>query len=678
MNYLDTIQKFISGSDYAGDTIQTSDGRLAYVTKTGVAKQYTSMNVYNATANKHGCTSTPVQLEPKWSDLGFPIGSIMKTGQSCGNEGKYVQSAPPTNDFDASFYIQNNADLKDFSPQQAANHWNTYGVKEGRLPNNDILTSMSNLGKVGYVDLNTNLHSVPVSYTGKYTSYSAPANVTGANMEDCTPEVKYGEQVFMLSNKRFGRMNNASMLEFGSSKTTLYLRPSIGRWMPGYPVKYGDKVSITSTSDNWFTQCGWWGCKVGRVNPQTLLFEFGPGGNLGGTTFVVTPPPGSAYQEGSILKYGFPFTLVASIVLAGDTLRQDQSLYPGQSLMSSNGEYRLTYQTDGNVCIYRIDGSSVWCSRKTHNPGRLTMQSDGNLVAYNKRGIPKFAINSGGGRNRPYRFTIQTNGEAVVYDNKRAIWGTGNARASSVETIPLSKIGYVRNNLLAFGSVNQSQNSSIFTFSPTDLKIQCKLNELQMKCNQRDCSGFIHSPNDNTWQPISSSSSPDDFKISAVRPNVYVKDAKVNMRDASCTQDKTYLIDPDQFQHYIRGNNFTVNGKNQCQAMDMKPIRQGQVKYDKENQKMMNRGNYIANQYRKNNAQVWRRKNNNVELNLDDKTDEYEKTESEIKTLINNNTGTYQQQKEDIEILNTQNRMHAIAWSLLAIITVSVVISRSK
>jgi hypothetical protein len=328
MNYLDTIKKYGDGRKYAGDTIQTSDGVLAYMTSTGVAKPYSSMDVYNINANKNGCKSTPVLIEPKWSDLGFPVGSQMAPTQSCGNETSYVQSGFPSNDFDAAYYININPDLQGLTEEQALAHWNTYGKKEGRRPNHTIFSSMTTLGKVGYVDVNSQLHSVPSLPTGKYSSSKATSNVIGKKMMDCTPIVRYGENLIILRNKDKGVINSLSKLQFGPSfwPTTLIIRPKVSLANSGSitdPVHYGDEVSITASSDNSNTSsCGWWGCKVATVNSETLSLQFGPGGESGGSTFFISPPRGSVYQVGQILKYGNPFSLIAAVIKPNNILYQ--------------------------------------------------------------------------------------------------------------------------------------------------------------------------------------------------------------------------------------------------------------------------------------------------------------------------------------------------------------------
>jgi len=66
-----------------------------------------------------------------------------------------------------------------------------------------------------------------------------------------------------------------------------------------------------------------------------------------------------------------------SQVVGGSSLRE------GESITSPNGQYRLVMQTDGNLVLYRQDGTAIWSSRTYGiDHVRLQMQSDGNLVLY--------------------------------------------------------------------------------------------------------------------------------------------------------------------------------------------------------------------------------------------------------------------------------------------------------
>lgn len=70
------------------------------------------------------------------------------------------------------------------------------------------------------------------------------------------------------------------------------------------------------------------------------------------------------------------------------TLAPGESLRPGQQLFSPDGRYRLIYQTDGNLVLYREEyGSAAWSSETWNTvPGIVTMQPDGNFVMYDPAG----------------------------------------------------------------------------------------------------------------------------------------------------------------------------------------------------------------------------------------------------------------------------------------------------
>jgi hypothetical protein len=311
ISYTDQIKKFISGKEYAGKNIQTSDGVKSYITKTGIAKPYN-----HKLSDTNGCTTAIEQIDSTLKDLGIPIGSFMAKGQSCGNETTYVQSLPPKTTFDWKFYIESNPDLNLTTEQQAYDHWKSKGIHEGLLPNETILSSMANVGKIGYVDINTTLHYVPNEShenTGNYNVVNIK-NVTGSDMKDCTvppPSIRYGDQVFIKYGNLFVSMNEQSYSLIGNNKTKFFLRPKfVGE--NGTPIKYGDVVSLAvSSSNGWTSDCGWWGCKVGYINDQTKVLSFGPPGFQLPKLFMLIPPPGTNYQTGSEIKYGNPFTLIS-------------------------------------------------------------------------------------------------------------------------------------------------------------------------------------------------------------------------------------------------------------------------------------------------------------------------------------------------------------------------------
>ena len=102
-----------------------------------------------------------------------------------------------------------------------------------------------------------------------------------------------------------------------------------------------------------------------------------------------------------------------------------QFLSPGQSLYSTNGQVRLSYQADGNLVIYKSDGGVLW-SPNCYGSGasRAVLQNDGNFVVYAPRGA-KWAS----GTSQQGVLIMQNDGNLVLYGPRgNAIWASGSHR----------------------------------------------------------------------------------------------------------------------------------------------------------------------------------------------------------------------------------------------------------
>lgn len=76
---------------------------------------------------------------------------------------------------------------------------------------------------------------------------------------------------------------------------------------------------------------------------------------------------------------------VTLLLPAGDRLDGDRSV------QSTDGQYRLLYQLDGNLVLYRNGGGALWASNTPGTTvGRAIMQTDGNLVVYDRDDVPRF------------------------------------------------------------------------------------------------------------------------------------------------------------------------------------------------------------------------------------------------------------------------------------------------
>lgn len=111
----------------------------------------------------------------------------------------------------------------------------------------------------------------------------------------------------------------------------------------------------------------------------------------------------------------------------GFTLRPGQSLMRGESLLSNNGWYRLTFQEDGNVVLTRVrDNRPLWATGTNGRPAfRFTMQDDGNAVLYTRDNRPLWSSGVTGPQMRHGQVLIlQDDGNLVVYSRGRVYWAS--------------------------------------------------------------------------------------------------------------------------------------------------------------------------------------------------------------------------------------------------------------
>jgi hypothetical protein len=99
-------------NQYLNKNVGFSDGSIAYVNNQGIAKPFTSQEIYNNTKGKNGCPSELVSLNMPWSFVegdviptnpNLIVGSAMVSGQSCGNEGLNVIANKLTNSISSSY-----------------------------------------------------------------------------------------------------------------------------------------------------------------------------------------------------------------------------------------------------------------------------------------------------------------------------------------------------------------------------------------------------------------------------------------------------------------------------------------------------------------------------------------------------------------------------------------------
>ena len=125
-----------------------------YVTNAGIMKLFVDRQAFEDTRGKNNCPSDVDKLDAQGSSADgyglFPVGSAMVTGQSCGNEGDFVQ-------------------VTSFDDQQSSP--------------DDIADS---LGKLGYIDADATMHPInrdDYKMSDKFTTTSS--SIQGSKMMPC-------------------------------------------------------------------------------------------------------------------------------------------------------------------------------------------------------------------------------------------------------------------------------------------------------------------------------------------------------------------------------------------------------------------------------------------------------------------------------------------------------------
>ena len=108
-----------------------------------------------------------------------------------------------------------------------------------------------------------------------------------------------------------------------------------------------------------------------------------------------------------------------------DVLAPYEALYSDNWRVSSNGRFKLYYQSDGNLVALRDERWAFWATNSSgRSPGTVTMQGDGNLVVLDADGNYVWSSNTWG-HDGAY-LVVQNDGNLVIYTvDGYPIWATG-------------------------------------------------------------------------------------------------------------------------------------------------------------------------------------------------------------------------------------------------------------
>lgn len=168
----------------------------------------------------------------------------------------------------------------------------------------------------------------------------------------------------------------------------------------------------------WQSNVGSYNVNAGKrlvLQPDGNLVIYGVGG---ATSIVAKPAPNFPVGSGQIYTG------------TGNSSR----LYKGQSLYSTNGWYRLSMQTDGNLVITDKANTVTWNSGTYGTAAHFALfQPDGNLVLYEADGVtPVWWTNKGQyPQNIGYVWRLDASGEFALFDiNNTPIWRSWTGRQS--------------------------------------------------------------------------------------------------------------------------------------------------------------------------------------------------------------------------------------------------------
>ena len=98
-------------------------------------------------------------------------------------------------------------------------------------------------------------------------------------------------------------------------------------------------------------------------------------------------------------------------------------LLPGDSFRSSSGQFRLTYQPDGDLAFYDDQTRARLWSTDTAGttPGQALLQTDGNFVVVDDTGVVRWSSGTPGNLNA--YLAVQDDGNVVIYGSEgQPVW----------------------------------------------------------------------------------------------------------------------------------------------------------------------------------------------------------------------------------------------------------------
>jgi hypothetical protein len=143
------------------------------------------------------------------------------------------------------------------------------------------------------------------------------------------------------------------------------------------------------------------------------------------TAALATPPsPEKRQAQADTPSKPKPFIALNK----GNSLAQNESLSIYEMMLSANGEYKLAFRDNGNLCLYKHDTVLVWCTQTSNKMAqRLVLEADGNLLLYDDRYQTIWETNTKGRPKKAgYKLALEDNGELILYNvHGQPVWKNG-------------------------------------------------------------------------------------------------------------------------------------------------------------------------------------------------------------------------------------------------------------
>lgn len=697
---LDSISKSLnanadrtsSTNTYLNKLIRFTDsGAVYYVTNKGIAKYIPSPTILNSIAGKNGCpVLTYVNVTIPWShNYNIPgqliptnppliVGTPMQAGASCGNEGSnvYVSNMIPNQN------VQNQTYKGCFQDNTTSPSMTFIGDTP----------STSTAGKYGFDQCK--MAAIDKGY--QYFALQQANETTGLGYctvsNDLTASSKYGtafKNIVLWSSNTFGKPVSYAILK---KDGTLNVCDSNGKpfWTSPNGKNCEQVYSTTWNQDAPGNDISY----LLRTTEANCINVCNNNPNCGGFAWNRSNNNSCWIKSGKL----------------SNLRHNNQRILKKKTVDTSQCNYFLILQNDGNMCIYRGDPNknlgAIWC---TMTNGKQQLANTNYSVSKSKYGMTFIkndqVLNKGDwilSADGRLLLIMQTDGNLVLYTfQNNCIQGknTGNKFVGGVSANPIYDIGLkgILSDMGSIGFIDPNNELQIYPNSNTkytdsysstldgttvngnDIPATSFVNTKGVPsacmeaCNKLDnCSGFVFDTTGPT--PVCRPKSNTSYYGN--------KDLQTKVGNVTFIRDKTNItptgipkvnIDSVKYNNYTKflPNNLNFN------SMSLNSVQKNQLK------QLESRLEQLSNQLKSNTVSIFdsQKQFHSNELdkfnqNFKNNVNDYHVTNSKIKNFDLNNNIENILKESDIKIL--QENYSYMFWSIIAITTVLVAINIKK